>query len=233
MHSSVSEGISYLNNINLFNLLCPHKYAEFKDNHELIKLNKNDFVYVENDHAKSLYLIEKGKIKIGFVNDNGEEYVKTILKKGEIFGEKVVLGETSRGEYAQCMENGTSLCVVNNDTLESLVRDDKNFSVVLYKLIGLRIKKTERRLQLLLNKDCKTRLIELLEELAEEFGTKIKSGNEVLIMHPYTQNDLAKMIGTSRQTINTVLNELKAKNLLNYERKTITLYKNFLKMTKM
>ena len=62
------------------------------------------------DAANKIYLIEKGKVKIGYYAEDGKEIVKTILSKGELFGEKAILGEVTRNEFAQSVDNKTSIC---------------------------------------------------------------------------------------------------------------------------
>lgn len=83
------------------------------------------------------------------------------------------------------------------------------------------MKKIERRLEILLFKDAKTRLIEFLNDLKEEFGTQDENGKKVVI-HPYTQSDIAKLIGTSRPTLNILLNELKENKVISFGRKKVT-----------
>jgi len=104
-----------------------------------------------------------------------------------------------------------------------LLRDNKEFSLKIYKFIGFRFKKLERRLQLLLFKDTKTRLKEYLKELAEDFGYTNQISGDIIIRHPYTQKEIASLIGTSRPTLNVLLNELKAERYLHFDRKEIIL----------
>ncbi|GAB5564923.1 MAG: Crp/Fnr family transcriptional regulator [Winogradskyella sp.] len=215
-----------LEDVNLFNLLCPHKFKEYKACHTFDAYKKSDYIYFEEDAANKIYLIENGKVKIGYYNEDGTEVVKAILRKGELFGEKAILGEEKRDEFAQSLDNNTSICPVGVDTMHDLMRDNKTFSLRIYKFIGLKFKKLERRLQLLLFKDSKTRLLEFLDELCSDYGYNCeKTGNQV-IKHPYTQKDIASLIGISRPTLNILMNELKADNYLDFDRKEIRLFKH-------
>lgn len=216
----------FFDDVNLFNLLCPHKFKEYKSCHNFDLYPKNDYIYFEEDAANKIYLIETGKVKIGYYAEDGKEVVKTILSKGELFGEKAILGEVTRNEFAQSIDNKTSICPVGVDTMHDLMRGNKTFSLKIYKFLGFRFKKLERRLQILLFKDAKTRLLEFLDELCEEYGYDCeKTGNHIII-HPYTQKDIASLIGTSRPTLNTILNELKEDKVVDFDRKTITIFKN-------
>ncbi|MFD0991734.1 Crp/Fnr family transcriptional regulator [Tenacibaculum geojense] len=183
----------YFEDVNLFKILCPHKYPAYKKTHDIDMYKKSDYIYFEQDAANKIYLIDKGKVKIGYYTENGDEVIKAILTKGEIFGEKAILGEQTRNEFAQSIDNTTSICPVSIDTMLSLMRDNVSVSFKIYKFIGLRIKRLERRLQLLLFKDTRTRLVEFLNELCEDYGYECEKGNHI-IKHPYTQKDIASLI---------------------------------------
>ena len=212
--------------VNLFKLLCPHKFKAYKSSHSFDAYKKSDYIYFEEDAANKVYLIEKGKVKIGYYNEDGSEIVKAILSKGELFGEKAILGENKRDEFAQSIDNSTSICPVGVNTMHELMRDNQTFSFKVYKFIGFKFKKLERRLQLLLFKDAKTRLVEFLDELCNDYGYDCEKTGDKVINHPYTQKDIASLIGVSRPTLNVLLNELKETNTIDFNRKEIRILKN-------
>jgi CRP/FNR family cyclic AMP-dependent transcriptional regulator len=211
----------YFDNVNLFNVLCPHKFDTYKKSHEFDTYKKQDYIYFEEDFANKVYLIDKGKVKIGYYTEDGEEVVKSILSKGELFGEKAILGEEKRNEFAQSVDNTTSICAISVDAMYDLMRGNQTFTLKIYKFIGFRIKKLERRLQLLLFKDTKTRLLEFLKELCEESGYECPETGDYVVKNPYTQKDIASLIGTSRPTLNIIMNELKEANIIKFNRKEV------------
>ncbi|APY07512.1 transcriptional regulator [Winogradskyella sp. J14-2] len=213
-----------LEDVNLFNLLCPHKFKKYKACHDFDAYKKSDYIYFEEDAANKVYLIEKGKVKIGYYNEDGTEVIKAILKKGELFGEKAILGEEKRDEFAQSLDNNTSICPVAVDTMHALMRDNKTFSLKIYKFIGFKFKKLERRLQLLLFKDSKTRLLEFLNELCTDYGYDCEKTGDHIINHPYTQKDIASLIGVSRPTLNILMNELKEADVIDFNRRQIRIF---------
>lgn len=213
-----------LEDVNLFNLLCPHKFKKYKACHDFDAYRKSDYIYFEEDAANKVYLIEKGKVKIGYYNEDGTEVVKAILKKGELFGEKAILGEEKRDEFAQSLDNSTSICPVGVDTMHDLMRDNKTFSLRIYKFIGYKFSKLERRLQLLLFKDSKTRLLEFLNELYTDYGYNCEKTGDQIINHPYTQKDIASLIGISRPTLNILMNELKEASIIDFNRRQIRIF---------
>ncbi|CAM1346952.1 Crp/Fnr family transcriptional regulator [Tenacibaculum crassostreae] len=215
----------FFDEVNLFNILCPHKYSEYKGNHDFNLYKKSDYIYFEEDAATKIYLIDSGKVKIGYYTEEGEEVIKAILTKGELFGEKAILGIDKRNEFAQSLDNETIICPVSKDTMYDLMRENVSVSFKIYKFIGLRIKKLERRLQLLLFKDTKTRLLEFFKDLCEDYGYECPENGDHVIKHPYTQKDIATLIGTSRPTLNALMNELKQEKVIDFNRKEVRLRK--------
>ncbi|GAA4954872.1 Crp/Fnr family transcriptional regulator [Algibacter agarivorans] len=220
------KSIWFFDDVNLLKVLCPHKFKAFKVEHDFDAYKKKDYIYFEEDSSNKVYLIEKGKVKIGYYSEGGEEVVKAILTRGELFGETAILGESVREEFAQSIDNSTSICPVGVETMHNLMRDNQSFSFKIYKVIGFKLKKLERRLQLLLFKDAKTRLLEFLDELCSDYGYDCDKTGDKVIRHPYTQKDIACLIGTSRPTLNILLNELKAEKVIEFTRKEIRIYKN-------
>ncbi len=216
--------IWYLEFVNLFKVLCPHKYKDYKGLHKFLNFNKNDFVYFNEDSSNSIYLITSGKVKLGYYTKDGDEVVKAILRKGEVFGEKAFLGEDKRNEFAQSLDSKTEVCPIGVKTLHELVRDDLSFSISFYKLINFRIKKLERQLEILMFKDVRMRVIEFIEELRANYGQVLATG-DILIRHPYSQKDMASLIGSSRPSLNIVLNKLKEEDYLSFSGKEIIMKK--------
>ncbi|MCM5663901.1 Crp/Fnr family transcriptional regulator [Galbibacter mesophilus] len=212
--------------VNLFNLLCPHKFNGYKQNHTFQHYNKDEYIYFEKDHSNKIFLIESGKVKIGYYTEDGREVVKSIHGKGDVFGEKAIIGEENRNEFALSITEDTSVCVLTVDTIHDLMQENKSFSLKIHKFIGLRFKRIERRLSILLFKDTKTRLMEFLKELSNEYGYDCPNTGNHIIKHPYTQKDMASLLGTSRPNLNCLFCELKEQNILDYYRKEIILYKN-------
>lgn len=213
------ENIWYFEDINLFSILCPAKFGEYKKTHTIKSYKKGEFIYFTDDPANNIFLISNGKVKILNYTEAGDEVVKSILSKGDIFGELVVLGEEKRRDFAQALENETYVCQMNLELLESLMLENKTFALSIHKLIGIRIRKLERRLDALVFKDVRTRLVEFIVDMAEE--GKQEPVREVTVKHLYTHKDIADLIGTSRQTVTTTLNELKSEGLLDFKRKEI------------
>ncbi len=212
-----------LEDVNLFKKLCPHSFAAFKNDHSFNRYKREDYIYFPKDVSSKVFLIEEGSVKIGHYTEKGQEVVKAILKKGELFGEKAILGEANRTEFAQSLSNETSICPISLDAMQAMMSENQPFSLRIYKLIGFRIKRLERRLELLLFKDAETRVREFLKDLSVDYGYECPNTGDTIVKHPFTQKDIAQLIGTSRPTLNSILNKYKELNLIDFSRKEIRL----------
>ena len=213
-----NANIWFLENINLFNVFCPKK-MKTTGVYNKNSFKKGEFVYFPNEPSETIYFIHQGKVKIGSYSNDGKEIIKAVLTKGELFGEQSLIGEEKREDFAQAIVNETLLCPLSLKEMELILLDNKELALKITKIIGLKLKKTERRLESLVFKDARTRIVDYIKEMGEEMGQKV--GFETLIKTNLTHQDMANLTGTSRQTVTTVLNELKDKNVINFDRRRI------------
>ena len=215
---SKETALWYFESVNLYDVLCPHKVKTMPEKHTFTEFKKDQFIYFLEEKATHIYMIANGRVKIGHYLDDGKEVVTAILTTGEIFGELALAGEETRKNFAQAMDNVT-ICPLSIDDLKDLMKEDKELSFRILKLVGLRLMKLERKLELLVFKDARTRIIEFLKDSASWKGKKV--GFETMIPTKLTHKDIAALTGTSRQTVTTILNELKDQNLINFDRRKI------------
>lgn len=213
-----SSALWYFESVNLYQILCPHKVKTMADKHTYNHYKKDQYIYFPEEAATHIYMIVSGHVRIGHYQEDGKEVISAILTTGEIFGELAMAGEEKRKDFAQAME-ATIICPLSITELAELMKENRELSFKILKLIGLRLMKLERKLELLVFKDARTRVIEFLKDAAAWKGKKV--GFETMIPTRLTHKDIAALTGTSRQTVTTILNELKDKNLINFDRKKI------------
>lgn len=206
----------YFECVNLYKILCPHKVKDIGNKHEFKTFKKGEFVYLNEEISTHIYLIADGRIKIGNYLSDGKEVVKSILIKGEIFGELAVAGEDTRKDFAKAVTE-TTVCLLSLQDLQQLMYNDRDLSFKILKLVGLRLRKIERKLELLVFKDARTRVIQFLKDAATWKGNK--AGYETIIYTRLTHQEIASLIGTSRQTVTTILNELQENKLIKFDRR--------------
>ncbi|MFH6984087.1 Crp/Fnr family transcriptional regulator [Marinoscillum sp. 108] len=209
----------YFEDVDLFEILCPAKTPSMEEKHSPNVFKKDEFIYFPDQPSLNIYMIASGRIKIGSYTEEGKEIVKAILTKGEVFGELALAGEDRRSDFAQAMDDDTRVCPMTIEDLKELMKDSQELSLKIFKILGFRLRKMERRIESLVFKDARSRIVDFLKEMAEEKGQKV--GFEMMIKNHLTHKDIASLTGTSRQTVTTVMNELREENVINFDRRRI------------
>lgn len=216
---STERNIWYFEDTDLFEILCPKKTPNLEKEHEPGVYQKGDFIYFQDQSSENIYMVSQGRVKIGTKAADGTGILKAILAPGEIFGELALAGEERREDFAQAMDNDTRVCAMTISDLQNLMVENKDLNLKILKIVGFRLRKMERKIESLVFKDARTRIVEFLREMAQERGQKV--GFEVMIKNHLAHKDIASLTGTSRQTVTTIMNELRDHNILTFDRRRI------------
>ncbi|RMF30271.1 MAG: Crp/Fnr family transcriptional regulator [Bacteroidetes bacterium] len=179
---------------------------------------KGEYIYLPDEMADKIFFLVEGRVKIGTYSDSGKEITKAILGKGEVFGELALVGEKNRRDFAVAMEDSIA-CVCTVEEMRALMKDHSALSLFLMRIMGSRMLEMEQRLEALVFKDSRTRIIEFLHQLGQKKGQRV--GYEMLVRKFMTHQEIANLTATSRQTVTTVLNELRNKNILTFNRRRL------------
>lgn len=213
------QSIWYLENIDVTGLFCPKKIgAGEMDKHAHKTYKKGDYIYLPEEHADRIYFLTEGRVKIGTYGDSGKEITKALLSTGEVFGELSLIGEQKRRDFAYAMED-TVVCILSVNEMKSLMREHNGLGLFLMKIMGSRMLDLEERLESLVFKDSRTRIIEFLYNLGEKKGQRV--GYERVVRKFMTHQEIANLTATSRQTVTTILNELRNKNIITFNRRRL------------
>lgn len=183
------------------------------------KAKKGDVIYFSSSDVPRIFLLKKGNIKIVSIDDEGNETIKEILQKGDLFGELSLVQDSDVNEYAKALTDEVSICSFLLSDFEDLLVRNPSLALSYTKFVGLKMKRFKNNYSNLVTKDAKSRLSSFLKDWAQREGKF--EGNKVVIENYLTQNDIAQIICTSRQTATLLLNELEEKNLIYYNRKEI------------
>jgi len=171
---------------------------------------RGEWIYVHGDPADSIYVLQSGRTKITALSEDGHEVVHEILGPGEIFGHTSSLLGIPRTTSAQILETSL-LCEIRQKDFESLLTAYPELSLQLLKSVGLRLKKAEAQLLNVICNDVSTRVREALLDLIG-FKSGIQPDQPVSVK--ITQQDLANLIGASRQKTWQALKELEDSSVL-------------------
>lgn len=209
-----------IRNYDLFSHISEEEYRELNFVHHFIEAAKGEYVYFEPAYLNKLYFLKGGTIKIGHIDQDGKEVIKEIIREGEVFGQFSLERNNLNGEFAQAYKSDVSLCAFNIEDFEKLLRKKPEIAFHFSKQVGQKLHRFQNRLLNLLNKDVKTRLVHFLIMLAKEEGHS-DDGEKYSIQNFLTHEDIAQLIGSSRQTVTTMLNELETAGLITVSRQVI------------
>lgn len=165
---------------------------------------RGDWIFMLGDPSHSIYFLRKGRIKISALSDSGQELVLEIVGPGEIFGDVAAIQGTPRTTFAQALEDSL-LCEIPRKDFESLLATYPEISAHLLESLTSRLRRAEAQLLSLVSQDVSTRVREALIECIDfESGDETRRPIKIKI----TQQDLANLIGASRQKTSQALKEL-------------------------
>ncbi len=185
------------------------------------KAKKGEIIYFSSSDLPRIFLLKKGNIKIVAVDEDGNETIKDIIQKGDLFGELTLEADNQSNEYAKVLSDDVAICSFLMSDFEDLLLRNPSLALSYTKFVGLKMKRIRNSYSNLISKDAKTRLYQFLKDWADKEGKK--EGNKVTIENYLTQNDIAQIICTSRQTATQLLNEMEEKGMIQYNRKEISI----------
>ena len=210
----------YLKNINLFHGLSDGKMQMIEQRTVMREVPRREVLYLPGDAGDRVYLLKRGVVKISAIQEDGREVLLALLRKGEVFGEEAVLDQGPRDHMAEAYEDAL-ICIITKQDFMEMLRTHPDMVFKVTKLIGLRLKTFRMRVENLLFKGAAQRLAYTLLELARDHGQPDAQG--VLVPLRLSQQDLANLIGVTRESVNLALSELRREGLVVLEGRAIRL----------
>jgi CRP/FNR family transcriptional regulator len=178
---------------------------------------KGSTIYFAGDVSNRIFILKKGIVKIFHVDEEGEETIKEIMNQGDLFGElPITSGEGASNERAVAASDEVVICSFSMADFEDMLNHNPAISLRYTKMMGDRMRVLERKYHKLMFKDVRTRLVQFLEEYGHEFGLPLD--NRITVKNYLTQEEIALLIGATRQTVATTMRQLEDEGLLQYGR---------------
>ena len=215
---NTTEIASFLSEFPLFSTLKESEIISLSEKAEILKRPKFNFIYHFDDPSDKLFILAKGIVKTGLHSDDGREIIKTVLHKGSMFGELGIVGEQKRSDFAKAMNQDVVCIVISVKDLRNIMSQNMSLGFNILDKVGDRLRKAEKKLEALIFKDARERIIDFIKNTAVTRGRRV--GFEMMFKHCLTQQDIANITGTSRQTVTSVLNDLKKSNLIHFTRRS-------------
>jgi len=202
--------------LDAFKLLTTEQAGWIQEKSTIKTIRKGEFIFHPGDPSTSIYFVIEGRIKLGAYSSEGKEMIKHIYFPRELFGIMAISTQKLRANYAKAMDDYNEICTVDVFDLKKLMQQNAEFSLGISKIMGDRLVQFQDRIESLMFKDTFTRVTDLLKEFAIKQGQLV--GDEIMIKHNLTHQDFASLTATTRQTVTSILNDLKKADLIYMER---------------
>jgi CRP-like cAMP-binding protein len=184
------------------------------------RLERGDVLFREGDQGDRLYVIGEGKIKLGRTSKDGRENLLAIQGPGELFGELSLFDPGPRTATASAIAE-TQLLGLGHEDLNDYLAGRPAVATAMLAALARRLRRTNDILADLVFTDVPGRVAKALLDLSTRFGRRSEDG--VLVAHDLTQEELAQLVGASRETVNKALADFATRGWLKLEARAVTL----------
>jgi CRP/FNR family cyclic AMP-dependent transcriptional regulator len=210
----------YLKNCRLLDRLPANELQNLERSSRSRRFASGEVIYLPIDRADAVLVLISGQVKLCHVTPDGKESILAFIEPGEIFGELCLVDAADREELAISTQI-SSIVLIPRNIMQELMERHAELALSVTRLLGLRRMRIERRLKSLLFRSNRDRLLQLLLELATDYGKDTPSGLEIRIK--LSHQDVAGLIGSTRETVSNTLGELQAEGIVKLGRQRITI----------
>ncbi|QMW68220.1 Crp/Fnr family transcriptional regulator [Mumia sp. ZJ1417] len=184
------------------------------------RLRRGEVLFHEGDEGDRLYIVTDGKIKLGRSSADGRENLLAILGPGQMFGELSLFDPGPRSATATAVTD-SELNSLGHDELTKWLNDHPNVSRALLHQLASRLRRTNDVVADLVFSDVPGRVAKALIDLSQRFGRKADDG--IHVHHDLTQEELAQLVGASRETVNKALADFAMRGWLRLEPRSVVI----------
>ena len=204
----------------LFTALDDASAATLRDSMTQVKVSKGQTLFKEGDAGDRLFVVVEGKLKLGTSSGDGRENLLSILGPGDMFGELSLFDPGPRTATATAVTDARVLALANDQVI-GWVTAHPQVSLQLLKRLARRLRRTNEVLADLVFADVPGRVAKAIMDLGERFGTKKDDGLHV--NHELTQEELAQLVGASRETVNKALADFAGRGWVRLEPRAVVI----------
>jgi CRP-like cAMP-binding protein len=205
------EDFWHLHNFDWLSELSAAETTELRRQSAQREYHVGETIFTPTPHPHSVYLLERGLVRIYRVSPSGAETTFGYVRPGEIFGELAAFTSQPRESYARAVRSSL-VWRLNREAIYEVLAAHPGTAVAVTKQVGSRLKRIESRVEHLVFRSVPSRVAGILVELAEDFGRREAHG--LVIDLGISQEELATLVGASRQAVNASLRELEHKGLV-------------------
>jgi len=204
----------------LFTGLEDEAATELSETMGTVRLNKGEILFHEGDSGDRLYVVVSGKVKLGRSGSAGRENLLAVLGPGQMFGELSLFDPGPRSTTATAVTS-CEIRTLEHEELMGWLAGRPEVAQGLLAQLAARLRRANDVVADLVFSDVPGRVAKQLLELAKRFGDKREDG--VHVHHDLTQEELAQLVGASRETVNKALADFAARGWIRLEPRSVTI----------
>jgi CRP-like cAMP-binding protein len=205
---TASAVLERLRELPVMESLSPLALATLAERVQLCTFARGDVAFYEGDVGAQIFLILEGKMKISRTSPDGRENLLAVLGPGEVFGELSLFDPGPRTATASAVSD-CELAALSHDHMARWLLERPEYARLLLQLLARRLRNTNQAMADLIFTDVPGRVAKALLSLADRFGTAGDAG--LVVDHGLTQEELAQLVGASRETVNKALADFAAR----------------------
>jgi CRP/FNR family cyclic AMP-dependent transcriptional regulator len=211
----------YLKQVDWLSRLTADEAQQLESRAVTRTFRKGEVIYFPQDAGQTVLLLASGRIKLKNLTPDGKEAILAFVEEGEMFGELALLDDTQRGEFAEAVSDA-QLIAISADALRDVMEKRPDVAIGITRLVGLRRRRIQNRLQNILFRSNRERVVHLLLELLETYGSV--DGTAWRITLRLSHQEIASLIGATRESVTLILGQLQLEKLIRvYRRQLIVL----------
>lgn len=211
---------AYLKQVSLFVGLADGEIHELMAMAKRRAFRSGEVIFHRDDAGQVLYVIKEGKVKICLISPDGQEIALAVLGKGECFGEFALLDGLPRSADAVAMEKVECYTLQRSDFHNAIMKNPR-IAIQVMEVLSRRLRSTDQMIEDLIFLDVPGRVAKKLLELADAHGVKVEGGIRIDVR--LTQQELASMVGASRESVNKVMGYFMDKRFISTDKHRVTL----------
>jgi CRP/FNR family cyclic AMP-dependent transcriptional regulator len=202
----------------MFRGVEPGAVSVFTEHLHPVYFPRGHVVFAEGEPGDRLYIIISGKVKIGRRSCDGRQNILAIMGPSDMFGELSIFDPGPRTSSATTITKVRAVSM-DRDALRAWIADRPEIAEQLLRLLTRRLRRTNNNLADLVFADVPGRVAKELLQLAQRFGTQ--EGGALRVTHDLTQQEIAQLVGASREAVNKVLADFAHRGWIRLEGKSM------------
>lgn len=212
--------ICYLRQYDLFKDLDEEELDQLGRGSQPATVPKREYIFTPDEPSSQVYMLKSGRVRISRLSETGKHFTLVILEPGDIFGESAIFSDEPRRNFAEALDEA-EICAIDKREFENVIMKNASVSLKIAQIVEHRLTEAQEQIEHLVFYDVQTRLARLLLKLADIHGERADKGVKIGIK--LTHEDIASLIGSTRETTSKILNEFKANGWIDVQKRHIIL----------